>query len=144
MGVFGVSLKSRGFTLIELLVVVAIIGLLSAMVLASLGAARSRARVAQVQTSLATLQKSALFCMNANISPLAGPEAGTPICTGESPYPALPTVGTWSYGTLANACRNASGAATSQDLVTTDNTFLFCALGDGKIVSCHVTGCRTD
>ena len=48
----------KGFTLVELLVVVAIIGVLAATVLASLGSARDKSKVARVNIELREIAKA--------------------------------------------------------------------------------------
>lgn len=58
--------SSRGFTLIELLVVIAIIGILSSVVLASLGLARYKASDAEVKSNLSDARAQAELFYSSN------------------------------------------------------------------------------
>ncbi|MEK7208628.1 MAG: type II secretion system protein [Patescibacteria group bacterium] len=123
---------SFGFTLIELLVVIAIIGLLSSIVFASLGTARSKGRVAGAQGSMRSFQTAALLCLDDGTTLNAPNENGTTaVCAGSaSMYPALPAG--WDYV-----------ATPAPDVTTSDGTFSVAATGDSKTVTCRESGCVT-
>lgn len=141
------SRKAGGYTLIELLVVIAIIGILSTVVLTSIGEARAKARVAVVQEQLHGIQTAGNQCLNdalsLNIPAEVNDPAGTLVCTGEpATYGKLPAG--WIYcdenaGTQSDTdCGNDVSSQTGVAFTLSAESNL-----DGQRVTCTETTCTT-
>ncbi len=85
-------IKNKGFTLIELLVVIAIIGILSSVVLASLGTAREKARDTTRVSDMKALQLALnLYYDTAQSFPASSGANDLPTALAPTYIPQLPT-----------------------------------------------------
>ena len=102
--------KQKGFTLIELLVVIAIIGILSGIVLVSLGGARVSARDAKRQSDVNSIGLAMELYFNDNNKYVQKTTAPTVELPSLNPAPKDPTTSA-DYGWVNNT---ATGTNTSQ------------------------------
>ncbi len=146
---------ARGFTLIELLVVIAIIGLLSTVVLASLGTARGKGQDTSIKRQLKTVQTQAELYADTNgrynsngtsgLSSASCPISGDTIFNfslfGDAVIAKALTAahntrgGTWSAVTRCAIERTGNSYAVAIQLVTSDTWFCVDSGGASNLVS---------
>jgi len=111
----------KGFTLIELLVVVAIIGILSSVVLASLNTARGKGANASVKSNLANIRAQAEIVYDDANGSYAG------VCTNPQVVAAMASAASAGGGVkdlATNDCNSNAGAWAAYSLLkTTEGTF---------------------
>ncbi len=114
----------KGFTLIELLVVVAIIGILAATILASLGQARAKAKLARAQSEISSMRAAAELYASSSATGYTGMYIDTTsgmknlwtsvtTAAGTGNYAQKEAADSWAFsaiiGTAPSYCADSSG-----------------------------------
>ena len=113
--------KEKGFSLIELLIVVAIMGILAAVVLSSLGTAREKARDARRLEDVKDMVKLLVIeadSGNVALTGCAAADALTSVCTGPGDVSSFADYSDPSLSTTA--CTNASTGACAYSISQAD------------------------
>jgi len=144
------SRLQKGFTLIELLVVIAVIGILAAVVLASLNSARAKGKIAAVKSNLRNMIPAAeLYYTNnatyANLCNTGGPLQGmidAIVATGgQASCYTNSLFHDRSWGVAAVFDGNYYGV-NSQGIITIDKVASATGTWDGGMTTCYAAGKR--
>ncbi len=138
-------MKNKGFTLVELLIVIAIIGILSSVVISSLGQTRKNADDAKVQSQLSSIRESAelYYISNGNYG------ASTFSCTGgmfsdtSSGMSALTNVANYPTGTILICNSGATGWAVQGSLASSTTYWCVDKAGSSKEKSTSIASTTT-
>ncbi len=121
--------RSRGFTLIELLVVIAIIGILSAIVLASLGNARSQGKDAAISEEMSSLRAQAELFYTSNNTYAALFTGNNTWASADANIQSILTA--VNVNTAVHTAGSAAGAWAAEAQLTTAGAGYFCVDSTG-------------
>jgi type IV pilus assembly protein PilA len=133
----------KGFTLIELLVVVAIIALLAATILSSLGSARSKAKDAKIQAQMSNMRAQAELYYSSNNG--YSTTMFTTSSTSNGLQELVTAVDTDNGSGAVTTQASASSWAVLADMVSTTNKWCVDSNGASKVSTAIAgTGTGTD
>ncbi len=152
------KMRKRGFTLIELLVVIAVIGMLSSIVLVSMGGARKKARDAKRMADIRQISTAMELCFQDSSAACGGSDTAYPavavdgnnrlttiggqnaIGTYLSPLPQDPGGGTLTSCTGATIGEMTAGGYCAFPSSAGGEYCIYAQLSDGRIIAASEKG----